>query len=102
MITPSHSEGMPNVIMEGMASGLAVIATDVGAVSTLVNPETGWLISHISTDSLVASIQATLHTDSEVMFNKRTSALSHINSSFTWKQVAKSTIQTIETFLQQT
>lgn len=32
LICPSHSEGMPNVIMEGMASGLAILATDVGAV----------------------------------------------------------------------
>ncbi|MGB1032924.1 MAG: glycosyltransferase family 4 protein, partial [Flavobacteriales bacterium] len=31
LLCPSHSEGMPNVIMEGMARGLAVLATDVGA-----------------------------------------------------------------------
>ena len=35
---------MPNVILEAMACGLAVIATDRGAVSLLVDESTGWLI----------------------------------------------------------
>lgn len=102
MVTPSHSEGMPNVIMEGMASGLAVIGTDVGAVSTLVNKDTGWLIPQISADSLGETIHKVLETDPEIIFQKRASALEHIKATFTWKQVTKTTIQTIQTFLQQT
>ena len=45
LICPSYSEGMPNVIMEGMARGLAIIATNVGATSRMVSKENGWLIS---------------------------------------------------------
>lgn len=45
LICPSHSEGMPNVIMEGMARGLAIIATDVGAVSEMVTASNGWLLN---------------------------------------------------------
>ena len=33
---PSHSEGMSNALLEYMAAGRAVIATDVGANATLV------------------------------------------------------------------
>jgi glycosyltransferase involved in cell wall biosynthesis len=44
LVTPSHSEGMPTVILEAMASGLAVIATDVGAVNLLVDEFNGFLI----------------------------------------------------------
>lgn len=44
LICPSHSEGMPNVIMEGMARGLAIIATDVGAVSEMVSHKNGWIL----------------------------------------------------------
>lgn len=44
-ILPSYAEGMPNSLMEAMASGVAGIATNVGAVEELiVNEETGMLI----------------------------------------------------------
>ena len=36
LLLPSLSEGMPTVILEAMARGLAVIATDVGACSELI------------------------------------------------------------------
>jgi glycosyltransferase involved in cell wall biosynthesis len=44
LVCPSHSEGMPNVILEAMANGLAVLASDVGAVNKLVSVKNGWLI----------------------------------------------------------
>jgi glycosyltransferase involved in cell wall biosynthesis len=36
-ILPSHSEGMPNVVLEAMASGLACIATRVSGVRELID-----------------------------------------------------------------
>ena len=36
---PSHREGMPNVLLEGMACGLAPIVTCIGGVSDIVNDE---------------------------------------------------------------
>ncbi len=44
LICPSHSEGMPTVILEAMACHCAIIATDVGAVSLQVSHDNGWLI----------------------------------------------------------
>jgi len=56
-VLPSLSEGLPNVIMEAIASGLPVIASDVGGVSQLItNQETGILIQPKDIDALVSSI----------------------------------------------
>jgi glycosyltransferase involved in cell wall biosynthesis len=45
MATPSRTEGLPRVIIEAMAAGIAVIASDVGGISTLVHDgENGYLI----------------------------------------------------------
>src|SRR5690606_31946583 len=47
LVCPSHSEGMPIVILEAMASGLAVVATDVGAVNLMVREKNGWLLPKV-------------------------------------------------------
>jgi glycosyltransferase involved in cell wall biosynthesis len=44
LLLPSLSEGMPTVILEAMANGLAIIASNVGAVEEMLNKENGWLI----------------------------------------------------------
>jgi teichuronic acid biosynthesis glycosyltransferase TuaC len=42
---PSHSEGMPNVVIEALNCGRAVVATNVGGIPELVTPECGILVS---------------------------------------------------------
>ena len=39
LVFPSHREGMPNVLLEGMACGLAPIVTRIGGVLDIVNDE---------------------------------------------------------------
>ena len=47
---------MPNVILEGMSRGLAVIATDVGANELLVSNENGKLIKFSSRENLIENL----------------------------------------------
>ena len=47
LVCPSYSEGMPTVILEAMARGLAIIGTDVGATRELVDDGNGHLISNL-------------------------------------------------------
>ncbi len=62
LVSTSHSEAMPLAVMEGMASGLPVVATWVGGVPELVEQgRTGWLASagnFDSTANLIAKLLA--------------------------------------------
>ncbi len=56
-VNPSLTEGMPNTVLEAMASGLPVVATDVGATSDLVNHEqTGLLVPAGDVEALAQAI----------------------------------------------
>jgi glycosyltransferase involved in cell wall biosynthesis len=50
-------DGLPNVVLEAMASGLPVVASDVGAIATAVtHGETGLLVRPGDPDALVAAL----------------------------------------------
>lgn len=58
---PSYSEGMPMAIIEGMASGMMIIGSDVGAISDLVDKE--FLIQPGDIGRLAKLIDATTEID---------------------------------------
>ena len=91
LLTPSHSEGMPNVIMEGMARGLAVLATDVGAVSEQVGPENGWLVKPGDTEDLKSSLINIVECSASALISKRNASLQKVKDKFTWEQVIAQT-----------
>jgi glycosyltransferase involved in cell wall biosynthesis len=57
---PSYREGIPNVIMEAMASGLPVVATSVGGIPEVVTDESGILITPKDVESLVKGLAQAL------------------------------------------
>lgn len=83
LLCPSYAEGMPNVIMEGMARGLAVISTDVGAVSLLVSSENGWMVEPGDVQSLVAVFHDISKLDSQLLVQKKKASRELIEN-FVW------------------
>ena len=57
---PSWSEGYPNVVVEALACGRPVVATDVGGTREIVNPENGLLIPRKDVVALQAALRQAL------------------------------------------
>jgi glycosyltransferase involved in cell wall biosynthesis len=61
LVLPSRWEGMPNVVLEAMAAGKPIAATEVEGVAELVIPGVnGWLAAPGNAQSLVVAIEKLL------------------------------------------
>ncbi|MBA2612458.1 MAG: glycosyltransferase family 4 protein [Bacteroidetes bacterium] len=85
LICPSWSEGMPNVILEAMANGLTVLATDVGAVNVLVNDKTGYLISNSNPEVIRSMLDKIITSRDKEIDAKKHNALDLIKEKFVWE-----------------
>lgn len=95
LVCPSYSEGMPNVIMEAMARGLAIVATDVGAVAKVVDATNGVLIPKLSIGVLRASLEAMAEFSDIDIDALKVASLRRV-SKYTWEQVSEDTLKSIE------
>lgn len=86
-VLPSHSEGMPNVILEAMASGCAVIATDVGAVDVMVDNSNGWLVPPLNAPALYEAIKSVLLADGKEILQRRKRSVEKIRNEFLWSRI---------------
>lgn len=71
MVLPSYGEGFPIVLVEGLAAGCEIIATDVGAIPEVFSEKTGRLIPAGNVDilgeELLRGVQSRDRTD--IMIN---------------------------------
>ncbi|OHX64936.1 glycosyltransferase family 4 protein [Flammeovirga pacifica] len=96
LLCPSYSEGMPTVILEAMAQGCAIITTDVGANSIMVDKTNGWLINPKNIQNeLTKTINIALNTSQKQINEMGESSVNKIKQSFTWEKVIQKTIKEI-------
>ena len=94
LICPSYSEGMPTVILESMASGLAIIGTRVGVVDSLVASDNGWLIDPGSLEQLITAMTKGLAISSDTLLSMKKNSQKKVHQ-YTWEKVSKSTLDGI-------
>src|SRR4029077_13912692 len=66
LVIPSMAEGLPIVAMEALASRCPVIATNIAAMSELIeHGKNGWLVPSGSVDALAAAMQDAANSSSD-------------------------------------
>jgi len=95
-VLPSHSEGVPNVILEAMACSLPVIATKVGGIPEIVkNGITGYLIEKGDPDALASAIGVLIRRN-ELAKNMGCEGRKIIENNFQWERNAKRVLKIYE------
>ena len=89
---------MPTVILEAMASGCCIIASDVGAVRCIVDKNNGWLISPGNTYELRQSILEVINSDEKTLRQKKLNSIKKVKENFIWDKVIKNIINDIAEF----
>lgn len=79
---PSHSEGSPNVLLEGMAAALPVVATAVGGVPEIaINEETALLVPPRDAQSFARALERVLR-DASLARTLGAAAAQHVREEF--------------------
>jgi glycosyltransferase involved in cell wall biosynthesis len=99
LICPSYSEGMPTVILEAMAMGLAIIASDVGAVNEQVDNNNGILISPGNKKELQKVIKEFVEMENKKLLKMKMNSIKKIENHFLWDAVINETIRKIKTYI---
>jgi glycosyltransferase involved in cell wall biosynthesis len=87
LVCPSHSEGMPTVILEGMASGLAIVATDVGAVARQIEGN-GILLSKPDPKKLRNALFRMITSNEEQLNIYKSKSIDLVKEKFLWSVIA--------------
>ncbi|MGB6034755.1 MAG: glycosyltransferase family 4 protein [Cryomorphaceae bacterium] len=96
LVAPSHSEGMPNVILEAMSRGLAILATSVGAVPMMVSDKNGILIAALNKIALSNALEKLADMDSAELMKLRENSLSVVSENYLWSAIAEKNLDAIE------
>ena len=101
---PSYTEGFPNAVLEGMAMGCAIVATDVGAIPEMLNVLSdypcGICVPPSNVELLRVAIIELLQDDNKTEFMGK-NGLERVLKSYTIKKIAEDYIQLWENAIHQ-
>jgi glycosyltransferase involved in cell wall biosynthesis len=86
---PSRHEGMPNALLEAMASGLPVIASCIAGNEELVaDGETGYLVPSENVESLRAALKKLL-SDAGLREQMGKASRQNVETNYSWESTAQ-------------
>jgi glycosyltransferase involved in cell wall biosynthesis len=85
LVNVSFSEGMPNVILEGMARGLVILATDVGATALLLD-QNGILIENNDQAKILEALLRLMHLKNQELNQMKIHSLKKLEE-FKWERI---------------
>lgn len=95
LVCPSHAEGMPTVILEAMANGLAIIATDVGATSKMIDGN-GIILKNISPESIIEAVLTIVNAPTDDIEIMKKQSIKLVKSQFIWEDIAKNIVRELQ------
>jgi glycosyltransferase involved in cell wall biosynthesis len=98
-VQSSHTEGLPNVLLEAAAAGVPVVATNVGGTAeVVVDGETGLLVTPGDADALAQGLKRLL-CEPELRVSLRQAARQHVLNDFTFAAQASAYKQLFQSLL---
>ena len=98
LVCPSFAEGMPTVILEAMARGLAILATDAGATREIVDSRNGILIDRPRPAVIAEALKRLIGESGPRLDAMKWESLER-SKSYTWDIIARSVINAMKTRL---
>jgi len=94
LVLPSHSEGLPNVLLEAMSTSLPVLASNVGGIPELLrNGELGLLCRAGDTQDLTQQMLRLFSMSDQERLQLGLRARKHVQQNYSWRRNAELTIE---------
>lgn len=100
LVCPSWSEGMPNVILEGMSRACAILGTDVGATSIMVSESNGFLIEAGNVEILTQTLIQAIETSDAKLMSFKLHSLEKIKEEFIYDKIQIKLMNSIQKIIQ--